>query len=163
MFVTRISGLRVTIVLLASAVVALTGGAGRSSALAVDSIQGAGSTLVAPLVAAWASDYAAKAGTTVTYGAFGSSYGIGAISQGTVDFGASDAPLSGYQLASGGGLVQIPWALTATVLSYQIQGIAGGLRLTPETVAGIFLGTLQYWDDPSIAAINPKLHLPHER
>src|SRR5262249_46748505 len=104
-----------------------------------------------------------KTGTTVTYGALGSSYGIGAISQGTVDFGASDAPISTDQLEGGGGLVQIPWALSATVLSYQILGVAGGLRLTPETIAGIYLGTLQYWDDPSIAALNPKLHLPHDR
>jgi phosphate transport system substrate-binding protein len=115
------------------------------------------------LLSAWASDFATKTGTTITYGAFGSSYGIGAISQGTVDFGASDAPLTAYQLEAGGGLVQIPWALTATVLSYQIPGVAGGLRLTPETIADIYLGTLQYWDDPSIAALNPKLHLPHDR
>jgi phosphate transport system substrate-binding protein len=148
--------------LLAGAVIAVGLGAARSGAVATDNLQGAGSTLVAPLLAAWATDYA-KTGTTVTYGAFGSTYGVGAISQGTVDFGASDAPLSAYQLEGGGGLVQIPWALTATVLSYQISGVAGGLRLTPETIAGIFLGTLQYWDDPSIAALNPKLHLPHDK
>jgi len=163
MFATRVSGLRVTLPLLASAVAALAGGAGRSNAVAVDNLQGAGSTLVAPLLSAWAGDYAARTGTTVTYGAFGSSYGIGAITQGTVDFGASDAPLSAYQLEGGGGLVQIPWALTATVLSYQVPGVTGGLRPTPETIAGIFLGTLQYWDDPSIATLNPRLHLAHDR
>jgi phosphate transport system substrate-binding protein len=152
----------VTLLLLAAAI-ALTVGAARGSAVTADGLQGAGSTLVAPLLSAWATDYASKTGTTVTYGAFGSSYGIGAISQGTVDFGASDAPLSAYQLEGGGGLVQIPWALTATVLSYQISGVAGGLRLTPETIAGIFDGTLQYWDDPSIATLNPKLRLPHDR
>jgi phosphate transport system substrate-binding protein len=159
----RVLLVRLTTLLVAGAVVALTCSAGRSSAVAVENIQGAGSTLVAPLVAVWSNDYAAKTGTTVTYGAFGSSYGIGAISQGSVDFGASDAPLTAYQLEGGGGLVQIPWALTATVLSYQIPGVVGGLRLTPETIAGIFLGTLQYWDDPSLATLNPKLHLPHDR
>jgi phosphate transport system substrate-binding protein len=148
---------------LAIVVLGVTVRADRSSAAPADELHGAGSTLVAPLLTAWASDYAAKTGTTITYGAFGSSYGIGAISQGAVDFGASDAPLSPYQLGANGGLVQIPWALTATVLSYQIPGVAGGLRLTPETIAGIFLGTLEYWDDSSIQALNPKLHLPHDR
>jgi phosphate transport system substrate-binding protein len=153
----------VTLLVVVVVVLGVTVRADPSSASPADELHGAGSTLVAPLLAAWASDYAAKAGTTVTYGAFGSSYGIGAISQGAVDFGASDAPLSAYQLEANGGLVQIPWALTATVLSYQIPGVAGGLRLTPETIAGIFLGSLQYWDDPSIQALNPKLHLPHGR
>jgi phosphate transport system substrate-binding protein len=163
MLVARLSRSRLTTLLVAGAVVALLGGAGRGGAVTADNLQGAGSTLVAPLLSAWAGDYAAKTGTTVTYGALGSSYGISAISQGTVDFGASDAPLSTEQLAASGGLVQIPWALTATVLSYQIQGVNGGLRLTPDTIAGIFLGTLQYWDDQSITSLNPKLRLPHDR
>jgi phosphate transport system substrate-binding protein len=158
----RMSALRVTQLLLAGAVVALAVGSGRSSAATADNLQGAGSTLVAPLLAAWTNDYSAKTGTTITYGALGSSYGIAAITQGAVDFGASDAPLTAEQLAAGGGLVQIPWALTATVLSYQIRGVTGGLRLTPDAIAGIYLGALQYWDDPSIAALNPKLHLPHD-
>jgi phosphate transport system substrate-binding protein len=162
MAVTRMSGKRVALTLLAGAVIAMVVATARSNAAVSDDLQGAGSTLVAPLLGAWASDYA-KTGTTVAYSALGSTYGIGAITQGTVDFGASDAPLSSDQLAGGGGLVQIPWALTATVLCYQIQGVSGGLRLTPQTVAGIFLGTLQYWDDPSIQALNPKLHLPHQR
>jgi phosphate transport system substrate-binding protein len=163
MVVARRSGVRVTLLVVVVVVLGVTVRAEPSDATPADELHGAGSTLVAPLLAAWTSDYAAKTGTTVTYGAFGSSYGIGAISQGAVDFGASDAPLSGYQLEANGGLVQIPWALTATVLSYQIPGVAGGLRLTPETISAIFIGTLQYWDDPSIEALNPKLHLPHDR
>jgi phosphate transport system substrate-binding protein len=59
--------------------------------------------------------------------------------------------------------VQIPWALSATGLSYNITGLAGGLRLTSAAIAGIYLGTIQYWDAGALAKLNPKLKLPHER
>jgi phosphate transport system substrate-binding protein len=86
-----------------------------------------------------------------------------AITQRVVDFGASDAPLTPSQLSAAGGVIQIPWALSATVLSYQIPGVPGGLRLDSSTISGIFMGTLKYWDDPSFAALNPRLKLPHQQ
>jgi phosphate transport system substrate-binding protein len=128
-----------------------------------ETLQGSGSTLVAPLLAVWNADYSAKAGTSISYLAYGSTAGIAAITNRVVDFGASDAPLTPDQFAAAKGVVQIPWALSATVLSYQISGVTGGLRLDSSAIAGIYLGTIGYWDDSSIAALNPRLTLPHEQ
>jgi phosphate transport system substrate-binding protein len=139
----------------------LAWGAGESPA-AGETLNGAGSTLIAPLLAAWNTDYSAKTGTSISYLATGSSAGITAITQRTVDFGASDAPLTPVQLAAASGVVQIPWALSATVLAYQIAGVTGGLRLSSSVITGIYLGTIAYWDDPSITALNPRLTLPHD-
>jgi phosphate transport system substrate-binding protein len=87
---------------------------------------------------------------------------VAAISARVVDFGASDAPLSVDQFAAAKGVVQIPWALSATSLSYRVSGVTGGLRLDSAVIAGIYLGTLRYWDDRVIARLNPRLALPHE-
>jgi phosphate transport system substrate-binding protein len=139
----------------------LAWGAGQTPA-AGETLNGAGSTLIAPLLAAWNTDYSAKTGTSISYLATGSSAGITAIAQRTVDFGASDAPLSPVELAAANGVVQIPWALSATVLAYQIPGVTGGLRLTSSVITAIYLGTIAYWDDPSITTLNPRLTLPHD-
>ncbi len=140
----------------------LVPGAARTEA-AGETLTGSGSTLVAPLLAAWNTDYSAKTGTSISYVASGSTLGIAAITQRTVDFGASDAPLTADQFTAAKGVVQIPWALSATVLSYRIGGVTGGLRLTSAAIAGIYLGQLKYWDDPAIAKLNPKLKLPHDQ
>src|SRR5262249_22674719 len=71
-------------------------------------------------------------------------------------------PLNPDQFAAANGVVQIPWALSATALSYEITGVTGGLKLSPATIVGIYTGALRYWDDPGIAKLNPKLTLPHE-
>jgi phosphate transport system substrate-binding protein len=118
--------------------------------------------LVAPLLAAWDTDYSAKTGTSISYVASGSTAGIASITARVVDFGASDAPLSADQFAAAKGVVQIPWALSATSLTYRISGVTGGLRLTSAAIAGIYLGTLRYWDDPAITRLNPRLTLPHD-
>jgi phosphate transport system substrate-binding protein len=115
------------------------------------------------LLSAWNTDYSAKTGTSIAYVPSGSSAGVAAITARTVDFGASDAPLTPDQFAAAKGVVQIPWALTATALSYNITGAVGGLRLTSAAIAGIYLGTIQYWDAPALARLNPKLELPHEK
>jgi len=139
----------------------LAAGAARTAA-AGETLTGSGSTLVAPLLAAWNTDYSAKTGTSISYVASGSTLGIAAITQRTVDFGASDAPLTPDQFTAAKGVVQIPWALSATVLSYRIDGVTGGLRLTSAAIAAIYLGQLKYWDDPAIAKLNPTLKLPHD-
>ena len=139
----------------------LAAGAVRTDA-AGETLTGSGSTLVAPLLAAWNTDYSARTGTSISYVASGSTLGIAAITQRTVDFGASDAPLTADQFAAAKGVVQIPWALSATVLSYRISGVSGGLRLAPAAIAGIYLGQLRYWDDPAIVKLNPTLKLPHD-
>ena len=121
---------------------------------------GAGSTLVAPLMSKWQSDYASKTEETVTYGAIGSGGGIDQISSRTVDFGASDAPLTPEQFEEAEGVEQIPWALSGTVPAYNVQGAPGNLKLNGEVLADIYLGKISQWDDPAIAKLNPGASLP---
>jgi phosphate transport system substrate-binding protein len=122
---------------------------------------GAGSTLVAPLVAQWEADYLkSPAAVTITYGAVGSGGGIDAITQREVDFGASDAPLTSDQATACKGCLTIPWALAATVVTYNVKGVPNNLKLTGPVVADIFLGNITSWNDPKIAALNPGVSLP---
>jgi phosphate transport system substrate-binding protein len=122
-------------------------------------IVGAGSTLVAPLVARWTGDYAKK-DATITYGGIGSGGGIAQVTAKAVDFGASDAPLSPDQRAAAGDVVQIPWALAATLVTYNVPGAKQHLKLTGPVLADIFLGKITHWNDPAIAKLNPGTSLP---
>jgi len=105
------------------------GGSGSNSGVAgaqqtnSTTLVGAGSTLVAPLIAQWQSPYAKAHRVTVTYGAIGSGGGIQQISARTVDFGPSDAPLTGSQKANCKGCTMIPWALAAATVSYNVPGL----------------------------------------
>jgi phosphate transport system substrate-binding protein len=121
---------------------------------------GAGSTLVAPLMSKWQSDYASKSEETVTYGAIGSGGGIDQITSRTVDFGASDAPLTEEQFEEADGVEQIPWALSGTVPAYNVSGAPSNLKLSGEILADIYLGNVSKWDDPAIAKLNPGASLP---
>jgi phosphate transport system substrate-binding protein len=123
-------------------------------------LNGAGSTLVAPLMAQWAPDYATKAGVTITYGPVGSGGGIDAITSRTVDFGASDAPLSSDQATACKGCVQVPWALAATVVTYHVAGVPDKLKLTGDVLAKIFNGDITSWNDPAIKSLNSGVNLP---
>jgi phosphate transport system substrate-binding protein len=108
----------------------------------------------------WQPDYANTAGITITYGAIGSGGGIGAITARSVDFGASDAPLTPDQATACKDCLQIPWALAATVVTYNVKGVEDKLKLDGPTVADIFLGNITQWDDPAIKALNPGVSLP---
>jgi phosphate transport system substrate-binding protein len=121
---------------------------------------GAGSTLVAPLVAKWSTDYEQRAGVTVTYGAIGSGGGIAQITARGIDFGASDAPLTPTQASACKRCVQVPWALGATVLAYNVKGAPAKLKLSGPVLAGIYLGKITHWNDPAIARLNPGSKLP---
>ena len=131
-----------------------------SSSSANSPLVGAGSTLVAPLMSKWQSDYASKTEATVTYGAIGSGGGIDQITSRTVDFGASDAPLTEDQFSEAEGVEQIPWALSGTVPAYNVKGAPENLKLNGEVLAGIYLGKITQWDDPAIAKLNPGAQLP---
>ena len=131
------------------------GGSGESKVLI-----GAGSTLVAPLVAQWSNDYSKKTGATITYGAIGSGGGIAQITARTVDFGASDAPLTPDQADACKDCVQVPWALAATLVSYNVKGAPAKLKLSGPVLANIYLGKVTQWNDKSIAALNPGANLP---
>lgn len=131
-----------------------------SGAMASTSIVGAGSTLVAPLVAQWSSDYHHRTGVSVTYGAVGSGAGIAQISARTVDFGASDAPMTPTQAANCHGCVQIPWGLTATGIAFHLDGVRS-LKLSGPVIAKIYLGQITRWNDPRIKKLNKRVRLPN--
>ncbi len=131
-----------------------------SNALAQDAqLVGAGSTLVAPLMTKWSQDFQAKNNIKVTYGAVGSGAGIAQITARTVDFGASDAPLSAAQAAACNGCVQIPWALTATGIAYHLDGVKK-LSLNSSVLTQIFQGQISQWNDKRIKALNKGVSLP---
>jgi phosphate transport system substrate-binding protein len=129
---------------------------------AAGSLTGAGSSLVAPLVSAWVSPVQSETGIQVNYNAVGSGAGIAAITNRQVDFGASDAPLTADQFSACKGCVQIPWALSATTLSYNIKGAPNDLHLSAGVIAKIYLGDIKSWNDSRIAKLNPKTTLPDE-
>jgi phosphate transport system substrate-binding protein len=124
---------------------------------------GAGSTFVYPLVSQWVGDYSKRTGVTVTYGAIGSGGGIAAITDRSVDFGASDAPLTPDQVAKCNGCLELPWALGGTSIPYNVKGAPAHLRLTGPVLADMFLGRITAWNDPAIAKLNPGAALPATR
>lgn len=132
-----------------------------STAAASANLTGAGSSLVAPLMANWINGFEARMNGTVkvTYGSVGSGAGIAQITARTVDFGASDAPLTPEQAAACNGCVQIPWGLTATGLAFHIEGVKK-LRLSGPIIAGIYFGKITRWNDPKIRKLNPGVKLP---
>ena len=131
-----------------------------SGGSATGPITGAGSTLIAPLMSKWQPDFSDKSGITVTYGAIGSGGGIDQITARTVDFGASDAPLTSDQFSAANGVEQIPWALTAVLPSYNVKGVPNKLKLSGPVLADMYLGKITTWNDPAIAKLNPGVNLP---
>jgi phosphate transport system substrate-binding protein len=145
--------------------IAVGGTVGGTAAVATASasaagLSGAGSTLVAPLMTNWINGFEIKEGIPVKYAAVGSGEGIKAISNGTVDFGASDAPMTPEQEAGCHSCVTIPWALSATGLGFNIPGVKK-LNLSGKVLAGIYFGKITNWNDPKIAKLNPKTKLPN--
>ena len=153
--------LALTAVAAIAAFVAAAAGAA-SKKQSADSIVGAGSSLVAPAVSGvWGPNYQSEHGVSVSYSSIGSGKGIQAITNRTVDFGASDAPLTADQAAACKGCAQIPWALAGTGPVENIPGINGlQLHLTGAVLAKIYLGQITSWDDPAIKKLNKKLNLP---
>jgi phosphate transport system substrate-binding protein len=124
-------------------------------------ISGAGSSLVNPLVQQYIPAVGTAFGYTLSYASVGSGTGIADISARTVDFGASDAPLNPTQAAGCNGCIEVPWALSATTLSYNIPGVPNQIRLDGPTIAAIFLGTINNWNDPAILKLNPNIGFPN--
>jgi phosphate transport system substrate-binding protein len=123
-------------------------------------ITGAGSTFVQPLVAAWTPAVGKAFGYTVQYSGVGSGAGIAAITANQVDFGASDAPLNPAQQSACPDCIQIPWALSATAVAYNVPGASAHLNLDGNTISKMFLGTITNWSDPAIKALNKSANLP---
>ncbi|QQC63140.1 phosphate ABC transporter substrate-binding protein PstS [Paraburkholderia ginsengisoli] len=141
---------------LASAVVAA---AFASTAFAAD-ITGAGSTFVYPVLWKWAADYNHESGNKVNYESIGSGAGIAKIKDATVDFGATDMPMSSKDLKKA-ALGQFPTVIGGVVPVVNIEGVMpGNIRFTGPLLADIYLGKIKTWSDPAITKINPGLKLP---
>lgn len=141
--------------LIVSAMSGLTASAGANNG----SITGAGSTLMAPLMAQWTQDFSKRFGIDVTYGSVGSGAGIAQITSRSVDFGASDAPLKPSQADACKSCYQIPWALTGVAIAFHLDGVKT-LKLSGPVLANIYLGNITNWNSPSIKRLNPGVSLP---
>src|SRR5258705_5632764 len=146
--------------LIAAAAVALTAIAAAGAKSNDTTISGAGSSFVAPLVSTWTPALGSVSGYTVQYSPVGSGAGIAAITNRQVDFGASDAPMSPDQANACKSCVQIPWALSATSVAYNVPGAPVHLNLDGKTISKIFLGQITNWNDPAIKALNKGASLP---
>jgi phosphate transport system substrate-binding protein len=123
------------------------------------SLNAAGATFPAPLYQTWFNEYAKLTQVQINYQAIGSGGGVKGIQDQTVDFGASDAPMTDEQLnaAKGGEILHVPTALGAIVPTYNIPNVKTKLKFTGATLAGIFLGDITKWNDPKLVADNPEL------
>ncbi|MFN9746233.1 MAG: phosphate ABC transporter substrate-binding protein PstS [Betaproteobacteria bacterium] len=130
-----------------------------ASAFAQD-VTGAGATFPAPLYAKWADAYNKATGVKINYQSVGSGAGMRQIRGKTVDFGASDVPLTDADLSKD-GLIQFPTVIGGVVPVVNVKGVGPGqLRLTGQVLGDIFLGKVTKWNDPAIKALNPNLALP---
>src|SRR3984957_11819572 len=130
------------------------------------SITGAGATFPYPMYSKWFDEYHKKnANLEINYQSIGSGGGIKQVTEGTVDFGASDGPMNDEQLKAfqdkhGLPILHFPTVLGADVPTYNIAGVSGELNFTPEAIAAIFLGKVTKWNDPLIAGANKGVNLP---
>jgi phosphate transport system substrate-binding protein len=133
---------------------------GASAELAIN---GAGATFPYPLYSKWFYEYSnANPGVKFNYQSIGSGGGIKQITAGTVDFGASDAPMTEEELGKlPGPILHLPMAIGAVAVVYNVEGVGSGLRLTQELLAEIFLGKITRWNDPKIFDLNKNLKLPN--
>ncbi len=145
---------------LAASAIASVAGTAQARPQATE-LTGAGSSFVAPLVAQWTKAVDTALNLKITYGPIGSGGGINAITGRTVDFGASDAPLTPDQFAACKGCVQIPWALSATAIAYKGDALPNHVHLTGPVLANIFGGRITNWSDPAIKKLNKGKSLPN--
>src|SRR6476646_6392903 len=127
-------------------------------------LNGAGATFPNPIYQKWFSEYHnAHNDVQINYQSIGSGGGIAQLTAGTVDFGASDGPMTDEQLSKVQGKVfHIPTVLGAVVPTYNVSGVSGDLKFTPDVLADIFLGNIKKWNDPRLAKANPGVKLPDE-
>ena len=127
-------------------------------------LNAAGATFPYPIYSKWFNQYHQEhPDIEINYQSIGSGGGIRQVTAGTVDFGASDGPMSDEQLASAKvKIIHLPTVLGAVVPAYNIPGFKGELKFTPEVIAGIYLGKITSWNDPAIAKVNPGVSLPNQ-
>jgi phosphate transport system substrate-binding protein len=149
----------------AAATVALVGFAGCKSNSGSENVtlSGAGSTFVYPVMTRWIQDYSkAHSNVQINYQSIGSGGGIQQVKSGTVDFGASDVALSDQQLGEMKPVIQIPESAGPVCITYNLPDLKQPLQLSPEALAGIFLGNIKTWQDSAIAKDNPGVTLPKQ-
>jgi phosphate transport system substrate-binding protein len=131
--------------------------------MAQTTLNGAGATFPNPIYSKWFSEYnKLHPEVQINYQSLGSGAGIRQLLSGTVDFGASDGPMSDEQLKqSKVKILHIPTVMGAVVPAYNVPGVSGEVKFTPEVVAGIFLGKIQNWNDAAIAKANPGVNFPN--
>jgi phosphate transport system substrate-binding protein len=123
-------------------------------------INGAGATFPYPIYSKWFDEYQKKTGVRINYQSIGSGGGIRQVLEGTVDFGATDGPMSDEQLGQAKTpILHFPTVLGAVVATFNLPGV-DKMRLTPETLTGIFLGKITSWNDPALMKENPGVALP---
>ena len=134
-------------------------------AFAQTTLNGAGATFPYPMYSKWFSEYhKAHPEIEINYQSIGSGGGIRQVLAGTVDFGASDGPMTDEQLAqSKTKILHVPTVLGADVPAYNIPGVTAELKFTQEALAGIFLGKITNWNDKAIASVNPDVKLPNDQ
>src|SRR5919199_4513541 len=141
-----------------------SGGSGSGQAAQLSgSLNGAGATFPQPVYQEWAANFKDKFGTAVNYQGIGSGGGVAQFTAGTVDFGATDSAMTDAEQSAAdkkGRPVHIPTVLGAVTVSYNVQGLAKGLKLDGPTIADIFLGKLKSWNDPEITRLNAGTQLP---
>ena len=124
-------------------------------------LNGAGASFPYPIYSKWFSEYnKLNNNVRINYQSIGSGGGQKQITEKTVDFGGSDAPMKDEQLAKTPGLMHIPTVLGSVVITYNLPEVKGVMKLTPDVVAGIFLGEITKWNDPKLTNLNPDLKLP---
>jgi phosphate transport system substrate-binding protein len=133
-------------------------------AAGAQTLTGAGSTFINPIMTRWIAAYKHATGVGINYQPIGSGGGINALINKTVNFAGSDAPMNAQELAQvRGSVLHLPVVIGAVVVGYNVPGVPAGLHLTGPILAGIFLGKITEWNDPSIARLNPHSRLPHAR
>jgi len=128
-------------------------------------LNGAGATFPYPMYSKWFSEYnKLHSDVQINYQSIGSGGGIRQVLNGTVDFGASDGPMTDEQLKEAKTkILHIPTVLGSDVPAYNVPGITGEIKFTPEALAGIFLGKIQNWNDPALTKVNPGVNFPNQQ
>jgi phosphate transport system substrate-binding protein len=124
-------------------------------------LTGAGATFPAPIYTKWVSEYNKLTGIQINYQPVGSGGGIKSLTDKTVDYGATDGPMTEAQLtAAGASVLHIPMVMGAVVPTYNVPGVTASLKFTPDVLAGIYLEQIKKWNDPKITSLNPGVTLP---
>jgi phosphate transport system substrate-binding protein len=126
-------------------------------------LTGAGSTFAAVIYTKWTDEYGKLTGVQINYQSVGSGAGIKSLTDRTVDYGATDGPMTDAQLAAAKApVLHLPMVMGGVVPTYNLPGISATLRFTPEALAGIYLGRITRWNDPALASVNPDVRLPDQ-